>query len=637
MTEQQYDASQIKLLEGIEAIRKRPGMFIGDTGPKGLHQLVYEAVDNAVDEFMAGFAKSIAVTIESDGTCVVSDDGRGIPVDVHEQTKIPAVQVVLTKLHSGAKFDNNTYKVSAGLHGVGITATNALSEALEVIIKRNSSIYSQKYRKGSAITELKSQASNDSSNGTTIRFKPDHEIFPDTNFQYDTLTKRFRELAYLNKGLIISFEDKRSNKKEKFHYEGGLEEFVLYLTKSKKLLTPVVSMQSTQNDTVIEGSFAYVDKYDESIFSFVNCVNTRDGGTHVSGFRSALTRTLNQIGKDKGVIKQNEDALSGEDYKEGLVLVLSLRVKNPLFESQTKVKLTNPEIEGATSSVVQDHLKRYFEKDVKTLRVIIERARLARQAREASKSVRELIYRKTPLASGDLPTKLADCSSRKIEETELFIVEGESAGGSAKQARDRNFQAILPLKGKILNVEKARLNKILENDEIRTLISSVGIEPGENADIGKLRYGRVIILADSDIDGSHIRTLLLTFFYRYMKTLVENARVFIAMAPLFNIKHGKENLYAFDDKELQKALKSLRDKGVQDNKIEVTRFKGLGEMNPEQLWETTLNPKTRRMKLINLSDAKEADDMFSILMGDEVPPRRKFIEENAKFATNIDA
>lgn len=793
-----YGAEEIKVLEGVEAVRKRPGMFIGDTGQYGLHQLVFELIDNAVDEAQAGFAKNIIVKLMADGTAVVEDDGRGIPVEMHKEQKKSALEVVMCVLHSGGKFEKKAYKVSGGLHGVGLSAVNALSEWCEVEVWRDFHEWYQKYSRGKPITEVEKRGKS-AKNGTRVRFKPDGEIFEDVNIRTDIIARRCRELAFINPGLRFTFIDERTKRTEDFKYDGGLTDFVKYLTQGKqKIHEDLVRINGSRNDISVDIAFQYTNRFDEVCLSFVNSINTRDGGTHVSGFRGSLTKILNAIGNERGIIKAKDPVPTGDDYREGLCLVLAAKVPEPLFESQTKARLTNPEVEGIIQSIATDELRKFFDKNTGTARTIIEKSIVACQAREAARKARELVRRKSALTSGDLPGKLADCSTSDKEKSELFIVEGESAGGSAKQGRDRHFQAILPLKGKILNVEKARLDKILHNDEIRTLVLAIGTGIGTEFDIEKLRYNKVIIMADSDIDGSHIRTLILTFFFRYMKSLIEAGHIYIAVAPLYKIKKGKFEQYAFTDQELSRELLKLGTQGINlefvqsgmkiesddlrkiadsiiqfeeglsrlrnagfdigkylllseggkkplpafllrkfstgdveffadeksmnrkikeltagdeavvhtdemdvaeeerefaytsfeidsapmlskaisdlsgwgikiedlleessetikyrlsDGKdstdaktirevfrqlrkfaqkgIDVQRYKGLGEMNPEQLWETTMNPKTRTLIQISLEDAEKADRVFSILMGEEVSDRREFIERHA--------
>lgn len=772
MSESSYDASQIKILEGLEAVRRRPGMFIGDTGPAGLHQLVFEAVDNSIDEAMGGHATHIKVTLHLDGSVSVEDDGRGIPVDVHPETGKSALEVVMCTLHAGGKFENKAYKVSAGLHGVGISAANALSEWFEAEVWRDGNEHFQRYQQGKPVTPVLQRAKTQE-RGTRVRFKPDPVIFGDLAFRYDTIARRLRELAFLNRGVTLSLEDERGRKSDRFCYQGGIREFVAYMNRGKqKLHEDVIYFEKQQDDLYVEAALQYNDHFEEQVVGFVNSVNTRDGGTHVSGFRAALTRVLIAFAREHGLLKEKDAPPTGEDCREGLVACINLRIPNPQFESQTKVKLTNPEVEGAVASITAEKLKVYLDQNPSTGRAVVQKALAALQAREAARKARELVRRKSALSSGDLPGKLADCQSRDRRSTELFIVEGESAGGSAKQARDRSFQAILALKGKILNVEKARIDKMLKHEEIRTIIAAIGAGVGTEFDLDRIRYGRIILLVDADVDGSHIRTLLLTFFYRHMRPLIEHGHVFLGCPPLYRVRRGRSEQYLYDDAELTRALMdiglagtsmemlpdkvvigeadlrsllaeiltieenipvvqaqgiafeellpqirdgrlplyrvegrffysdeevaaftrgreasiaefhgltnleaslknlanfglrpedllrgeprfrvlngreclpiaSLRElpravRKIAQRDVEVTRYKGLGEMNPEQLWETTMNPKTRKLIQVEIEDAQKADQLFSVLMGDEVEPRREFIEQNALSVKNLD-
>ena len=631
MSEQNYGAQNIQVLEGLEAVRLRPGMYIGSTSIRGLHHLVYEVVDNSVDEALAGYATHIEVTINEDNSVTVVDDGRGIPCGMHE-TGVPAVELVLTKLHAGGKFGGGGYKVSGGLHGVGISVVNALSEWTVVQVRQDGKLHEIKFERGLMTSPLQviSQAKD---TGTTVTFKPDPEIFETTVFDFDTLKIRLQELAFLNKGLRITLTDARNdNRQESFMYEGGLNSFVKFLNENKDVINDtVIDVKSTRDDVVVDVALQYNDGYSENLLSFVNNINTVDGGTHLSGFRSALTRTLNDYARKTGLLKDNENNLSGEDVREGLTAVISVKVLNPQFEGQTKTKLGNSEVKGITDTVVSEGLRVYLEEHPAEAKRIIEKATTANRAREAARKARELTRRKNALEISSLPGKLADCSEKDPAMTEIYLVEGDSAGGSAKQGRDRRYQAILPLRGKILNVEKARLDKILANAEIRSMITAFGTGIGEEFNLDKSRYHKIIIMTDADVDGAHIRTLLLTFFYRYMKPLIEDGRVYIAQPPLYQIKKGKSHWYVYSDAEMAAKLDEIG----RDN-ITIQRYKGLGEMNPEQLWETTMNPENRTILQVSLEDSIEADKIFSVLMGDKVEPRRKFIEDNAKMVRNLD-
>ena len=628
-----YDATSIQVLEGLEAVRKRPAMYIGDIGVRGLHHLVYEVVDNSVDEALAGFCTEISVTIEADGTITVTDDGRGIPVDMHASMKKPALEVVMTTLHAGGKFDNDSYKVSGGLHGVGVSVVNALSEWCEVEVLKEGRVYTQRYEAGKPTAQMQShEAEGRKGSGTITRFKPDPAIFTDTSFHYDTLGGRMRELAFLNSGLSITLSDLRSGKTHEYLYRGGIVEFVKYLNQNKNVLHSKPVFFARERDNVsCEVAIQYNDTYVESVHSFVNNINTIEGGTHMVGFRSALTRTLTNYAEREGMTKNNKSAVSGEDVREGLTAVISVKMQNPQFEGQTKTKLGNSEIKGVVESVVGEGLREFFEENPPVARKIVDKMLAAARAREAARKARELARRKTILDGGSLPGKLADCAYDEPALCELYIVEGDSAGGTAKQGRDRRFQAILPIRGKILNVEKARLDKILANEEIRNIITALGAGVKEEFDITKLRYHKIIVMTDADVDGAHIRTLLLTFLYRELKDLVDAGHVYIAQPPLYMVKAGKEEIYCFDDKERDEAMQRLGRKNVQ-----VQRYKGLGEMNPEQLWRTTMNPETRTLLRVNSDDAVEADRIFTILMGEQVEPRRQFIEENALSVRNLD-
>lgn len=622
-----YTAKDIQVLGGLEAVRRRPAMYIGDTSLKGLHHLVYEAVDNSIDEALAGFCTEISVIIHKDSTVTVIDNGRGIPVEIHPKFNKPAVEIVLTKLHAGAKFSRKTYRVAGGLHGVGISVTNALSKRLEVDISRDGNIYSQKYERGKPVTQIRVTGESDKT-GTKITFMPDREIFSTLDFHFETLSSRLRELAFLNKGLRITLEDERTKKRSEFKYEGGIKEFVEYLNKNKNPLHKVIYFEKEKNNTKIEIAMQYNESYQEIIFSFANNINTIEGGTHLSGFKTALTRVFNNYAEKK---KIKDVKLSSEDVREGLSCVISIQLKEPQFEGQTKTKLGNSEIKGIVDSIVYDGLTRFLEETPSIARVIIDKTINAAKAREAAKKARELTRRKGALNTHSLPGKLADCSIRDPEKAEIYIVEGDSAGGSAKQGRNREFQAILPLKGKILNVEKARLHKILSSQEIVTLVTALGTSIGEDFNIEKLRYHKIIIMTDADVDGAHIRTLLLTFFYRYAKEVIERGYLYIAQPPLYRVKKGKSVYYIYNEEK----LKLLLNKIGKDN-VTLQRYKGLGEMNPKQLWETTMNPRNRTILQVTLEDAVEADKIFTILMGDEVEPRRNYIFEHAKEVSNLD-
>ncbi len=626
-----YDAGNIQVLEGLEAVRMRPGMYIGSTSARGLHHLVYEVVDNSVDEALAGYATHIEVTICEDNSIEVIDDGRGIPTGMHE-TGMPAVELVLSKLHAGGKFGGGGYKVSGGLHGVGISVVNALSEWTIVDVYQHGKIQEISFERGNKTSDLKEIGTTDRT-GTTVRFKPDAQIFETTIFEFDVLKTRLQELAFLNKGLRITLSDKRGEgRSESFHYEGGLVQFIEYLNEAKEAITPsVISIDNTRDDVVVDVALQYNDSYSETILSFVNNINTVDGGTHLSGFRTALTRTLNDYGRKAGILKENESNLTGEDVREGLTAVVSVKVLEPQFEGQTKGKLGNSEVKGITDTIVSDGLRVFLEEHPAEAKKIIEKATNASRAREAARKARELTRRKNALEVSSLPGKLADCSEKDTTMTEIYLVEGDSAGGTAKQGRDRRYQAILPLRGKILNVEKARLDKILANAEIRSMITAFGTGIGQDFDITKSRYNKIIIMTDADVDGAHIRTLLLTFFYRYMRPLIEEGHVFIAQPPLYQIKKGQKQWYAYSDQELSDRLDEIGREG-----ITIQRYKGLGEMNAEQLWDTTMNPEHRTILKVSMEDSIAADKIFSVLMGDKVEPRRKFIEDNAEYVRNLD-
>ncbi|MDR2006470.1 MAG: DNA topoisomerase (ATP-hydrolyzing) subunit B [Acidaminococcales bacterium] len=626
-----YGARDIQVLEGIEHVRLRPAMYIGSVGSRGLHHLVYEVVDNSIDEALAGYCDKIEVLVGKDDSITVVDNGRGIPVDMHITGK-PAVEVVMTKLNSGGKFGGDGYKVSGGLHGVGVSAVNALSEVMEVEIKRGGKLYAIKFSRGQTAEELK-EIGVSGETGTKVRFLPDRGIFEETVFNYDILRHRLRELAFLNKNITIILTDLRTEETETFHYEGGINSFVQYINKNKDVLfEPPIYTVGSQEYTMVEISMQYNDGYAENIFSFVNNINTEEGGTHLSGFKVALTKLVNDFARKNNMLKEGEENLSGDDVREGLTAIISLKMRGPQFEGQTKTKLNNGEAQGIVSKVLSEGLDEFLGQHPAVAKKIIEKCILAARARAAARKARELTRRKTAFDGGALPGKLADCSNKDNVDTEIFIVEGDSAGGSAKQGRDRQFQAILPLRGKILNVEKARLDKILGNEEIRSMVTAFGNGIGEEFDIEKSRYGRIIIMTDADVDGAHIRTLLLTFFYRHMKGLIESGRVYIAQPPLYQLKKGREQWYLYNDEELN----ALLDRIGRDGNAVIQRYKGLGEMNAEQLWDTTMNPQARTILKVTLEDAIEADEIFSILMGDKVEPRRQFIEEHASEVRNLD-
>jgi len=623
MTEE-YGIDKIKVLEGLEAVRKRPAMYIGSTDVHGLHHLVEEVVDNSVDEALAGYCSKIEVTINKDGSITINDNGRGIPAEIHRDYGISGIEVVMTKLHAGGKFDQRAYKVAGGLHGVGVSVVNALSEWMEVEVRRDGKIYRQRYEKGKPVTKLK-EAGSANETGTKVTFYPDGDIFENKQFDYYIIRKRLQEVAFLNKGLEISLEDKREGKRDVFKYEGGIAEFVKYIDRNKNSLHDVIYFEGEKDNVKVEVAIQYTDGYAENVYTFVNNINTKEGGSHLSGFKSALTRALNEYGR-KNIFKGNE-VLSGEDVREGLTAIISCKVPNPQFEGQTKTKLGNSEVKGIVENIVYDKLSIFFEENPDVAKSIIEKAIEASRAREAAKKARELVRKKSYLESSSLPGKLSDCTSNEPEKCELFIVEGDSAGGSAKQGRDRKYQAILPIKGKILNVEKASFDKLLENNEIRAIISSIGTGIGDEFDIRKANYHKIIIMTDADVDGAHIRALLLTFFFRYMRELIENGYVYIAQPPLYRIKKGKKSFYAYSDEEMRK---------IAGNGASIQRYKGLGEMNPEQLWETTMNPDKRILKKVEIEDAIEADELFTILMGKNVEERRRFIEMHAKEVINLD-
>ena len=629
---QEYDASKIQVLEGLEAVRRRPGMYIGSTDIRGLHHLIYEVVDNAVDEALAGFCTHIEVVILPDSSVKVVDNGRGIPVDIHPQTGKPALEVVMTTLHAGAKFGSGSYKVASGLHGVGVSAVNALSEWMEVEVKRGGFIYRQRYERGKPVTPVKKVGrTQDNVTGTTVHFLPDKEIFKEINYKFETLAQRFREMAFLTKGLTIKFRDERTDQEMTFYFEGGILSFIRYLNKNRTPLHPPFYVEKSVNGTLIEIALQYTDEFSESVFTFANNINTVDGGTHLTGFRSALTRTLNEYARKQGFLKESDPNLTGEDVREGLTAIVSVKLPEPQFESQTKAKLGNPEVKSQVEAVMSEAFSRWLEENPREAKAIIDKCLTTFRAREAARKARDLVIRKSVLESMTLPGKLADCSLRDPSQTELFIVEGDSAGGSAKQARDRRFQAVLPIRGKILNVEKARLDKILENNEVKAIITALGTGVGEQFNIDNLRYGRIILLCDADVDGAHIRTLLLTLFYRYLPQIIERGHLYIAQPPLYRIQVGKEHYYVYSEEEKEKLVQKFKGKVVS-----IQRYKGLGEMNPEQLWETTLNPEKRTLLQVTIEDAASADRTFSILMGSSVPPRRRFIQTHARKVRNLD-
>ena len=631
---QSYDESQIQVLEGLEAVRKRPGMYIGSTSSRGLHHLVYEIVDNSIDEALAGFCKNIEVTINEDNSITVIDDGRGMPVGIHPKMGKATVEVIMTVLHAGGKFGGGGYKVSGGLHGVGASVVNALSEYCEVTVKREGFIWQQKYSRGNVLSDL-TKIGETEDHGTKVLFKPDHEIFEETVYDFEILANRLRELAFLNKGIAITLIDKREEEEriEKYHYEGGIKEFVSYLNRNKEVLheSPIY-VEGEKDGIIAEIALQYNDGYNENLYSFANNIDTIEGGTHLAGFKSALTRAINDYAKKFGHIKENDKNLSGDDAREGLTAVISVKISEPQFEGQTKTKLGNSEARGVVDSIVAEGVSVFLEENPAVGKIIIDKALMAARARDAARKARELT-RKSVLERSTLPGKLADCSSKDPMECEIYIVEGDSAGGSAKQGRNRRFQAILPLRGKILNVEKQRLDRILNSDTIRAMITAFGAGIGKDFDEEKLRYNRIIIMTDADVDGAHIRTLLLTFFYRYMRPLIDGGHVYIAQPPLYKVSKGKREEYAYSDEELDKILESF---GGKDNSTNIQRYKGLGEMNASQLWDTTMDPEHRILLKATVEDAIAADEIFTILMGDKVEPRREFIQKNAKKVSNLD-
>ena len=637
--EHEYNAEQIQVLEGLEHVRKRPGMYIGSVSIRGLHHLVYEIVDNAVDEALAGYCKNIYVTIEPGNVIKVEDDGRGIPVDIHPKTKISAAETVYTVLHAGGKFGGDSgYKVSGGLHGVGASVVNALSEWTEVTIQRDGGIFQMKFNRGKVVESLKRIGDSDKT-GTTVRFLADNTIFERMDYEYEVLENRFREMAFLTRGLHITIEDLRGEtpKKSDFCFEGGLKSFVEYLNKNKEKLHPTPIYMEKEGDFPVEIALQYTSAYSENIYSFVNNINTVEGGTHLEGFKRSLTKVFNDYAKAHNILKEKDSNLTGDDIREGVTAVISVKVREPQFEGQTKTKLGNSEVAGIVQSLMNEKLAEFLEENPNVAKAILEKCVSASKAREAARKARELVRRKSALETTTLPGKLADCSSKNPEECEVYIVEGDSAGGSAKQGRDRRYQAILPLWGKMLNVEKARADKIYGNDKLNPVIVAVGAGIGADFDITKIRYGKVIIMADADVDGAHIRTLLLTFFFRYMRPLIENGNVFLAQPPLYKLsKKGMQDIYCYTDEDLQRNYKELEEKGIQREQLGLQRYKGLGEMNPEQLWETTMNPENRILVKVTMDDAMKADETFSLLMGDDVGPRRDFIQANAKYVKNLD-
>ncbi len=625
-----YTAEDIQVLEGLEAVRRRPGMYIGSTDLRGLHHLVYEVVDNSIDEALGGFCTQITVTIHKDATVTVEDNGRGIPVDVHAGTGKSALEVVHTVLHAGGKFGGDTYKVASGLHGVGVSAVNALSEWLEVVVQRDGKRYRQRYERGVPATPVEELGAAKGT-GTTTTFLPDTTVVRTLEYSYDTLAQRFREMAFLTRGLTITFYDERDDTENSYYFEGGIESFVRYLNRNRNVLHPTFYVEKRVDDTLVELALQYTDGYSESTYAFANNINTVDGGTHLTGFRSGLTRTMNENARKLGILKDSDSNFSGDDVREGLTAIISVKLKDPQFESQTKAKLGNAELRMQVESVLTESLSAWLEANSREARAILEKSRNACRAREAARKARELVMRKSALETSTLPGKLADCSETDPAKCELYIVEGDSAGGSAKQGRDRRFQAILPLRGKILNVEKARLNRILQNREVRTLITALGTGIASSFDLDNLRYHRVIVMTDADVDGAHIRTLLLTLFFRYMEPLIENGHLFIAQPPLYRIEGSKETWYAYSESEREQILGKLKNK-----KVTTQRYKGLGEMNPDQLWETTMNPENRTILQVTLEDALAADRTFDMLMGSSVPPRKRFIQTNAKAVQNLD-
>ena len=634
-----YGAEQIQVLEGLEAVRKRPGMYIGSTSVRGLHHMVYEIVDNCVDEALAGYCTNIKIEIEPGNIISVEDNGRGIPVEVHPKTKISTAETVYTVLHAGGKFGGDSgYKVSGGLHGVGASVVNALSNWTEVTIKRDGGLYQMYFEKGKTVRKLE-KIGEAKGTGTKVRFLADDTIFESLDYDYEVLEKRFREMAFLTKGLKITIEDKREEtpKKAEFHFEGGLVSFVEFLNKNKEKLHKTPIYIEKAGEVPVEIAIQYTSSYSENIYTFVNNINTIEGGTHLEGFKRALTKVFNDYARNHNFLKEKDNNLQGEDIREGITAVISVKVKEPQFEGQTKTKLGNSEVTGVVQSMVNEALSTFLEENPQVAKAILEKCISASRAREAARKARELVRKKSSLETSTLPGKLADCSSKNAEECEVYIVEGDSAGGSAKQGRDRKFQAILPLWGKMLNVEKARADKIYGNDKLNPVIVAIGAGIGAEFDVTKIRYGKVIIMADADVDGAHIRTLLLTFFFRYMRPLIENGNVYLAQPPLYKLsKRGMEDKYCYTDEDLEIAYKELEEKGIARDTLSLQRYKGLGEMNPEQLWDTTMNPETRTLVKVTMEDAIKADEIFTLLMGDEVEPRRQFIQANAKYVKNLD-
>ncbi len=630
-----YEAKDIQVLEGLEAVRRRPGMYVGGTDIRALHHLVYEVVDNSIDEALAGYCDAIEVIIHPDSSVTVTDNGRGIPVDIHPERGKSALELVMTVLHAGGKFGEGSYKVSGGLHGVGLSAVNALSEWFEVEVKRDGKVYSQRYERGRPVSELKvvGKAEKDET-GTRQTFKFDATIFQgEFDYRFSTLLQRFREMAFVTRGVSIHLSDERDDRETTFYFEGGISSFVRYLNRNRKTLHPVVHVEKEVDDITIDVAFQFTDAYAESVYAFANTINTIDGGTHLTGLRSAITRTINDYAKKQKLLKDEEPNFRGEDTREGLTAIVSIKHPDPQFESQTKVKLMNPEVQTTTQQVVTDAFLMFLEQDSRAGKAIIEKCLTSARARQAARKARDLVIRKSALESLTLPGKLADCSERDSQRTELYIVEGDSAGGSAKQGRDRHFQAILPLRGKILNTERARLTKILSNNEVKALISALGTGIGEGFDLEGLRYGRVIIMTDADVDGSHIRTLLLTFFFRYMQPLIDAGHLYIAQPPLYRISYRKKIHYAYTEADKETILKDL---GLTDDRVTLSRYKGLGEMNPQQLWETTMDPEQRTLLQVSIEDAAVADRTFDMLMGSAVPPRRRFIITHAQEVRNLD-
>ncbi|MGI6741605.1 MAG: DNA topoisomerase (ATP-hydrolyzing) subunit B [Brevefilum sp.] len=630
-----YNANDIQVLEGLEAVRRRPGMYVGGTDVKALHHLIYEVVDNSIDEALAGECDRITITIYEDQSVSIEDNGRGIPVDIHPEKKVSALEVVMTTLHAGGKFGGGSYKVSGGLHGVGSSAVNALSEWCEVEVHRDGKIYFQRYEKGRPIAPVKiAGKTSDKKTGTITTFRFDPTIFTgDESFKFDTLEQRFREMAFVTRGVTISLKDLRDNKEATFYFEGGISSFVKYLNRNRDSLHDVIFVEKTVDNIEIEAAIQYTDSYSESVYAFANTINTIDGGTHLTGLRMALTRSINDYARKNNLLKESDPNFSGDDTREGLTAIISIKHPDPQFESQTKVKLMNTEVQTYVQQVVNDGVSAFLEKNASTAKRIIQKCLTSARARDAARKARDLVIRKSVLESMTLPGKLADCSERDPLRAELFIVEGDSAGGSAKQGRDRHFQAILPLRGKILNTERARLDRILNNNEVKAMISALGTGIGDNFSLEGLRYGRVVIMTDADVDGAHIRTLLLTFFFRFMQPLIEAGHLYIAQPPLYLISYGREKEYVYSEEEIEALIKKITSSG---GKFTLQRYKGLGEMNPDQLWETTMSPENRTLLQVNIEDAAEADRTFDMLMGAKVPPRRRFIQTHAKEVRNLD-